>query len=246
MKFMIPILTALFALGFAGSCYADSCTSVKREMTYGRVALQDAKEKQDFLESAKQFQTAVDKAPNCAAAHFNLGIVYEKAEEYQKALKALQQYLTLAPRASDADKVQEKIYELEYRVQKSQQPKRLRNPWAKLNGKWREQDYIPFGCQGEKCGYLATLKVANDTFSLRWHQDGTGSCFSGTISESGRVKGTWHLPGGAKCSRRAGKALGPFTGQVLDNGAAINIRTSQQPDGNAPMLIFPKFKRVDK
>ncbi len=119
MKFIVPIFTALFALGFAGSSYAESCSSVTREMIYGRVALQDAKEKQDYLESARQFETAVDKAPSCAAAYFNLGIVYEKVGAYQKALDALKKYLSLSPQASDTDMVQGKIYELEYRAEKN-------------------------------------------------------------------------------------------------------------------------------
>ena len=119
MKFILSILTVVFTLGFAGSALAGPCDAAKREMTYGRVALQDASDKQGYLESAKQFEAAVGKAPTCAAAHFNLGIVYEKAGDFEKSFNSLKQYLTLAPKASDAEQVQEKIYELEYKILKA-------------------------------------------------------------------------------------------------------------------------------
>ena len=68
----------------------------------GSVALEDAKDKNGFLQSAKEFEVAVKKAPDCAAAHFNLGLVYEKAGELAAVKAAYEQYLELAPSAPDA------------------------------------------------------------------------------------------------------------------------------------------------
>ncbi len=102
---------------------ADACAAAEREMVYGSTALEDAKDKNGFLESAAQFKAAVAKAPNCAQAHFNLGLMYEKAGEYQKAIGPLQTYLKLAPNADDAAQVKKKIYALEYRIKRAAQTK---------------------------------------------------------------------------------------------------------------------------
>lgn len=126
MAMFAPVLTLALVLGFAPAALADSCASVEREMTYGRVALQDAKGRAGYLESARQFEAAVAKAPKCAKARFNLGVVYEKAGAYRKALAAFQAYLRLAPGASDAKTVKTKIYELEYRAKKAKQAARTR------------------------------------------------------------------------------------------------------------------------
>jgi len=120
-------LIALLCFTTLSSANADSCASVEREMAYGSVALEDAKDKSGFLQSAREFEVAANKAPDCAAAHFNLGLVYEKAGEYEKALKALQTYLRLSPNANDAAEVRNKTYQLEYRVKKDHEKPHQKN-----------------------------------------------------------------------------------------------------------------------
>ena len=47
-------------------------------MAYGQAAAEDAKDRHGFRLAAQEFEKAVKKAPNCAVAYFNLGLVSEK------------------------------------------------------------------------------------------------------------------------------------------------------------------------
>ena len=113
------MLAVVVVAAWPAEAQTDACQAAEREMVYGTVALEDARDKKGFLESAQQFQAAVAKAPNCAQAHFNLGVVYEKAGEYQKAVGPLQTYLKLLPNAADAAQVRRKIIALEYRASRA-------------------------------------------------------------------------------------------------------------------------------
>ena len=117
------VLAVAVGTNWPAQAQTDTCQAAEREMVYGETAFSDAKDKSGFLESARQFQAAVAKAPNCALAHFNLGVVYEKAGEYQKAVGPLQTYLKLAPNADDVAQVKKKIYALEYRIKRAAQTK---------------------------------------------------------------------------------------------------------------------------
>ena len=144
MKFIISVVTAAFVLGFAGTSYGDSCASVKREMIYGQTALKKASNKHGYLKSAKEFEIAVRKAPDCAAAHFNLGLVYDKAEEYTLALQAFRSYLKLSPDAADKSTVEDKIYELEYQIKDAEQTIDISGLWRNVKPGEPKQcwDYI--------------------------------------------------------------------------------------------------------
>ena len=247
MKLMIPILTAIFVLGFTGASYADSCASVKREMTYGRIALEDAKDKQGYLESAKQFEAAVGKAPTCAAAHFNLGIVYEKAGDFEKALKSLKQYLTLAPKASDAEQVQEKIYELEYRAQKAASPPK--GKWEHLSGKWCRT-------RGQCEGQLTTqywrgdltpfdVKVSGSNIKIKFVDNNYNTGYQcrriitdqwvGTINDNGSMRGSYEsisewTKSCAPFAVASSIVTGTFIGSLLGRGSIIEIKSEGTSD----------------
>lgn len=138
-RFVLGLVASVFLVTPAKS-RADACAAVEREMVRGAVALEDARDQSGYLESAKQFRAAVDKAPKCAQAHYNLGLVFEKAGAYSKAAAALKCYLKLAPEADDAKAVKRKIYALEYRAeQKAKQavaPAKPTSKWAILSGQW--------------------------------------------------------------------------------------------------------------
>lgn len=90
----------------------------RRHAIYGQTALKSAKDKKDYIEAAKQFSHALALAPWWRDSYLNLGLVFELMEENQTALNLLQAYATLAP-PSEAKKVQDKIYELEYKVKRT-------------------------------------------------------------------------------------------------------------------------------
>ena len=163
MKFIISVLLTAFVLGFAGTSYADSCASVKREMIYGQTALKKASSKHGYLKSAKEFEEAVKKAPDCAAAHFNLGLVYDKAEEYKLALQAFRSYLKLSPNAADKSTVEDKIYELEYQIKDAEQTIDITGLWRNIKpgDPKRCSDYV-FKFKKSDSSYVASLYMPSD------------------------------------------------------------------------------------
>ncbi len=109
---------------FQAAARAAPCDAAKRELAYGQAATEDAKDQQGFLRAAREFEKAAKKAPNCAAAYFNLGVVYEKAGELSAAKSAYQRYLKLDPKAPDAARVEQQVFKLEYRIKRAGQTKR--------------------------------------------------------------------------------------------------------------------------
>jgi len=152
----------LLSIPLIGASYAGNpCQPVERDLAYGSAALEDAKDSTGFLQSAKEFEAAVKKAPNCAAAHFNLGLVYEKAHKYEEAMGALQTYLRLSPNARDVSEVKTKIYKLEYRIKQNEQNEvTKRNELAKYSGTWRN--------------YLHTVSLEVSSFGCRVSSSGVG------------------------------------------------------------------------
>ncbi len=120
----------------------DDCQAAEREMAYGAAAMEDARDKAGFLRAARQFEGAIRSAPRCAAARFNLGVVYEKAGELQAAKGAYGHYLRLAPNAADARAVRQRMYKLEYRIGRAantqKQKRREEARPIRLAGEWCE------------------------------------------------------------------------------------------------------------
>jgi tetratricopeptide (TPR) repeat protein len=110
----------------------------KKHMAYGTAALKGAKSEADFKEAVAEFQQAADAAPWWANAYYNLGIAQDKAGQPAAGVKSLKLYLLAAPQARDAEKVQQLVYEMEYRQKKGAQgfsPDTDFKAWlARLNG----------------------------------------------------------------------------------------------------------------
>jgi tetratricopeptide (TPR) repeat protein len=90
----------------------------KRHLVRGKAAFKDAKDARDFNEAAEEFKQALLVAPWLVEAYFNLGIIQDKAGQYAAAIENLKLYVGAAPNAPDVGKVQELIYEIEYREEK--------------------------------------------------------------------------------------------------------------------------------
>jgi tetratricopeptide (TPR) repeat protein len=92
--------------------------AAQRRGARGRAALKAANSSADFDDAANEFLAAINEAPWWPEAHFNLGVVREKQRAYPSAIASFKAYLALAPQASDAPSVKDKIYELEYLLEK--------------------------------------------------------------------------------------------------------------------------------
>jgi tetratricopeptide (TPR) repeat protein len=95
----------------------------KRHLARGKAALRGAKEARDFQDAAEEFKKALLYAPWLAEGYYNLGVIQDKAGHYDDAMKNLKFYLIAAPKAPDADKVKELVYEIEYRKEKAAKDK---------------------------------------------------------------------------------------------------------------------------
>jgi len=210
--FATGIMIFGLAFAFPGTSGATPCDAVKREMAYGQAASEDAKDETGFEHAAKEFQKAANKAPNCAAAFFNLGVVEEKAGALAAAKSAFERYLKLAPKAPDASSVEQLIYKLEYRITRAGQPK---SRWARLNGKWCSPGSVYLNSCPD-----TTIVVRGNTIEIHMAE---AFCFISTIASSGRIQGDYVRDGGQLCSQRAGEKLGTFGGQILDSGSKIKM-----------------------
>ena len=56
-----------------GAWSADKSEDAKRHMFRGQAAMEDASDKQGYLNAIKEFKQAIEYAPDLAAAWFNLG-----------------------------------------------------------------------------------------------------------------------------------------------------------------------------
>jgi len=97
----------------------------KRYLVRGKAAFKGAKEARDFQDAAEEFKKALLYAPWLAEGYYNLGVIQDKAGQYDDAMKNLKFYLIAAPKAPDAEKVKELVYEIEYRKEKVAKDKDL-------------------------------------------------------------------------------------------------------------------------
>jgi tetratricopeptide (TPR) repeat protein len=95
----------------------------KRHLVRGNAAFKGAKEARDFQDAAEEFKKALLHAPWLAEGYYNLGVIQDKAGLYDDAMRNLKFYLIAAPKAPDAEKVKELVYEIEYRKEKAAKDK---------------------------------------------------------------------------------------------------------------------------
>jgi len=139
---IIGVTLAGLAAVLPAQAQTDACQATRRELAYGQAATEDAKDQQGFLRAAQEFEKAVKKAPNCAAAYFNLGLVSEKGGRLSAAKSAYERYLKLDPKAPDASSVEQLIFKLEYRIKRAGQTKPpkpeppKRRSILEANGRW--------------------------------------------------------------------------------------------------------------
>lgn len=89
----------------------------KRYMARGIAATEMAKSPEDYDSAIKEFQKAIEIAPNWPDPRYNLGLVQEKSGRLGEAVASLKEYLRLAPNDPDAPKIREQIYKLEYKAE---------------------------------------------------------------------------------------------------------------------------------
>lgn len=111
-----------------------------RFLARGRAAVGAAKDEQGFERAANEFRQALKLAPWLADGYYNLGVVLDKAGRHAEAIQNLKLYLLANPNAADAKRVQELIYEVEYRQEEAKRAGMEKKPatldLSGLSGAW--------------------------------------------------------------------------------------------------------------
>lgn len=90
----------------------------RRYAVYGQTALKAAKDTKGYQEAAQQFSHAVALAPWWSDSCLSLGLTFELMGDNPSALNMVRAYALLSAPA-EAKKVQDKIYELEYKTKQA-------------------------------------------------------------------------------------------------------------------------------
>jgi tetratricopeptide (TPR) repeat protein len=92
----------------------------------------------DYDSAVSEMQQAVQLAPWWADGYYNLGLMQEGAKQYGDAMASLKLFLQAAPKSSEANAVQNKIYELEVAKEDADKTKKLEGDWvSETEGKYK-------------------------------------------------------------------------------------------------------------
>jgi tetratricopeptide (TPR) repeat protein len=131
------VLLIFYSTGVFGQAISEEA---KRHFDRGMAAVEMAKTPEDYKSATKEFEQAIQLAPDWPDAYYNLGMVQEKAEKYGDAVANLKHYMLLAPDASDADVVKTLINKLEYKAEQTLTPRDYADIFVSLHDSsvWEE------------------------------------------------------------------------------------------------------------
>ncbi len=116
-KYKAVIICMLFVICVAFDSLplsAENTDDARKFMLRGRTAVNMAKDEAGFLRAAEEFEQAIAADPDLVDAYYNLGVVLDKAGQYDRAIENFNIYLEKAPNASDVKTVRDLIYEIEF------------------------------------------------------------------------------------------------------------------------------------
>jgi len=208
----------------------------KRYLVRGKAAFKGAKEARDFQEAAEEFKKALLYAPWLAEGYYNLGVIQDKAGQYDDAMKNLKFYLIAAPKAPDAEKVKELVYEIEYRKEKVAKDKDLAARKAAENSRAQQEAaarkqaeflsringarYVYYfwanrSDTGARTQYVITLDVRGDTVT-----QGQGLANGQDWFTTGAI---YKIDGRTLLFFINGKPYPQGNGVITDDGSSISI-----------------------
>lgn len=128
LPLLILMLIAFPAM--AGEGVADA----RRHMVRGVAAIEIAKSDAELSLAADEFRRATELDPTLSAAWYNLGSVQSKLGQFNAAIRNYKRYLMLAPKAGDAQKVEDEIIKLEFRQEQVAKAKARTGTWVASDG----------------------------------------------------------------------------------------------------------------
>ncbi|MDR1348945.1 MAG: tetratricopeptide repeat protein [Prevotellaceae bacterium] len=124
---MKKTILILLIAAFSSQLSAQDCSQDEnfvRFMTRGKAALKAAQKLEDYKLAAGEFKKALEYDAKCADIYEQLAVCYEQMGEldpgnYRQAINYLNTYLSLRPDAPNKQEIQEKVYELEFLLEKA-------------------------------------------------------------------------------------------------------------------------------
>jgi len=201
----------------------------------GKAAVKSATDESDFATAAKEFEKALEIAPWMADAYYNLGIVLDKSGQYDQSIENLRFFLLANPNETDVREVQDLIYEIEFRKEKSTETKvieaenkqeNMEKFIRNLSGRWFDE--------GEHTKNFYDAKNKGNKITLRWsHCDlrgpssgEAGSCtpmlrsINFTVDDDFNVSGSANYISEAMCPYNK---WWPVDGRLTDDGNNLTL-----------------------
>jgi hypothetical protein len=168
---LVAVLAVSTLLLFAVSARAVS-DEARRHLDRGQAAIEMA----NLNDAVKEFQEAIELDPKWPDPYYTLGMVQNRLERYDDALKNLKSYLQLAPNAKDAQEVKQLINKIEYMRDKESEVKKAFESLgtseihckevSKVNkGANGDSGMAPFSTFVRKDGELVVVNVFYDAYS---------------------------------------------------------------------------------
>jgi len=129
MRTYLPLVLAVYTLVISSLVAQTNATAptpipeeARRHFVMGTTLFKDAKTPDDYAQVESQFKQAVDLAPQWPDARYNLALSKEAAGDYSGAMADLKLYQQFKLSDTEARTVQDKIYVIEAKQQKANDP----------------------------------------------------------------------------------------------------------------------------
>ncbi len=90
----------------------------RKRAVFGMTAVKEAKDPKGLDRAIEEYRKAIQLAPWWADLYFNLAMVQEQRSHFREAAETFKLYLAASPQDPQAQLIQNKIYELEYKSEK--------------------------------------------------------------------------------------------------------------------------------
>jgi len=191
----------------------------RKHFVRGRALFEDAKSPGDFTQATEEFLQATRLAPWWPEARYNTALAFEAAKNYANAIVNLKIYQLFKLSTNEAQTVQDKIWELEMKQEKTAKASAEEANIQKLAGIWKSSDgYYQYTVtiNGQTIEIVNSAGWINNSWQVMGH-----NCFwRGTVTGV-TITGKWIVDW--NMYRNGIKAERDMSGTVSENGDRIHI-----------------------
>lgn len=220
------LLLLALLLASLPSLAEEGVADARRHMIRGIAAIEIAKSSAELSLAADEFRRATELDSALAAAWYNLGSVQAKLGQFDAAIQSYKRYLALAPKAEDAQKVEDEIIKLEFRQEQVARS-------TSRSGTWISSDATPYVLTVD--GNRLTLTTdrhrisddeAESTYTIVGKMPITNmeQVAYHLETTSNRLSGTWMHTAVETEKCTIPEESGDATGELRDSGGTIVLR----------------------